>query len=136
MTYTVRLHSLKCLSAQELDGDEVYLQFGGRQVWASDPERMLPHPVNAQQVSEYDFSAGRKHTQAGWALLAPYNPDDFVIRGQSGLMAFQLWEDELLGDDYLGKTPVSERDAGHGNISIAFNHNGAHYLLTYEVTED
>lgn len=136
MPYTVRLHGIRCLSAHELDGDEVYLRFGGRQVWTSAPDRMTPRPARAQQVSAYDFTQGRKHTVDGWALIAPYNPDDFVFRDQAGLTTFQLWEDDTLSDDYLGKTPVSAHDAGRGRISTAFSHNGAHYLLTYEVLAD
>jgi hypothetical protein len=134
-SYTVQLIALRCIQAQELDGDETYLNLNGVTVWQAGRFHMHHHPTRENQVSEFDFAGGRRHNQHGWEPLAPYNPKDYLFAKLTGESHFELWEDDFLKpDDWLGTTPISARDAGHGPISIAFVRAGAHYLLTYQVT--
>ena len=134
MTYTINLVALECFEAQEIDGDEVYIKLNDDKVWSVHPERMSHTADHAHFVSQFDFAGGRKLTQEGWKLIAPYNPDDYRFTGQSGDSVLQLWEVDLLtSDDLFGQTPIDETQASGGNISVIFRRLGAHYRLTYKV---
>jgi hypothetical protein len=133
--FTVQVINLKCLEAQENDGDEIELRFNGAVIWRSGKLKMHHRPSSGDQVSEFDFAGGRRLGSAGWQMLMPYNPGDFRIKGVRGEAYFEIWEqDRLSRDDFLGRSPVSARDAGRGQISIVFRRDGGHYLLTYRVT--
>ncbi len=136
MTYTVQLLNLRCLEAQENDGDEVIVKFNGAKVWASGRLKMHHHPRKDHHVSEFDFAGGRRHGTQGWQMLMPYNPKDFEFAGQVGESYLELWEEDFFRDDFLGRSPITAGDAEHGHITIAFVRDGANYLLTYRVTAD
>lgn len=133
MTYSLQLIAIKCVEAQELDGDEVLVKLNGATVWQSGRWHLHQHPTRADQVSEFDFANGRRLGAAGWELLTPYNPKDFMFAGLAGDSVFEVWEEDFLRNDFLGRSPITERDAGRGHISIAFVRDGANYLLTYQV---
>ncbi len=134
MSYTIKLIALECFHAQELDGDEIYIKLDAGKVWQSLPDRMNHVLDDTGQVSEYDFVGGRKQTSEGWLPLTLYKPDDFIYADQSSGAVLQLWDADILtSDDLLGQTPVDAAQAAGGNISVVFQHNGAHYRLTYRV---
>src|SRR5262252_3516464 len=103
MTYTVRLVGLDCLTAEEIDGDEVYIMLNDAKIWQAHPDKMshaLDHP---HQVSQYDFVQGRKLTREGWVAIPLFNPDQFVFKNEKGTVKIQLWDaDVLTRDDLLG----------------------------------
>lgn len=134
MTYNLQLIAIKCIEAQELNGDEVVIKLNGAKVWQSGRYRLHPRPTHDDQVSEFDFAGGRRHGAAGWEMLTPYNPKDFVFTSLSGDSLFEVWEADFLRNDFLGRSPITERDAGRGQIAISFVRDGANYLLTYQVT--
>lgn len=133
MTYTVQLIAIKCIEAQELNGDEVLLKLNGVTVWQSGRWHLHHHPTRDDQVSEFDFTNGRRLGAAGWEMLTPYNPKDYIFTNLSGDAVLELWEEDFLGNDFLGRSPITERDAGRGYITVAFVRDGANYLLTYQV---
>lgn len=132
-SYTVQLLGIKSLEAQENDGDEVKVKLNGLTVWESGRLKMHHHPTRDDQVSEFDFANGRRLDASGWQMITPYNPKDFLFTGQYGESFLELWEEDFLRDDYLGRSPITPRDAAHGSISISFVRSGANYLLTYKV---
>jgi hypothetical protein len=134
MAYTLRLLTLECIQAQEIDGDEAYLTMNGRKVWSVGRDRMSQDLSHAHRCSEVDFAGGRKLTHEGWITMSPFDPGEFIFGGLSGTMVVQLWDDDrLTRDDLLGETPISEADIGHGHISVLFTRDGARYRLTYQV---
>jgi hypothetical protein len=135
MVYTVELVSLRCVEAQELDGDHIHLKFNGQTVWSSNNHRMHPHPTSQEQIDRVDFVNGKQHGVNGWEVAASFSPADFVFRELTHDSEFQLWERDIRShEEVLGKSPVSVRDAGHGNIAIVFAGDAARYVLTYHVT--
>lgn len=139
MTYTLRLIKLKCLQAQEYDGDELYLKYNGHIVWKAGYLKMHESVEGDHIAHEISFAEGIKRTRHGWSSLTEFNPSLSDFTAESGISHLELWEaDSLLtgGDDYLGQTPISKADAEHGQITVAFQHDGAHYLLTYQVVVD
>lgn len=136
MAYTLRLLTLECMQAQELDGDEAYLTLDGRKVWAAGREKMSYDLAHPHRCSEVDFAGGRLLTHEGWISMSPFDPGTFIFTGLSNTTVVQLWDDELLTrDDLLGETPISEADIGHGHISVLFTREGARYRLTYQVDQ-
>jgi hypothetical protein len=140
MPYTVKLLGMKCLAAQEEDGDEIEIKFNNRVIWNGERVHVRLHerPANSQTVDEIDFAGGRMHNPAsGWSALPGFQDGAFTFSGLEGVSRFELHEEDMGwfgGDDYLGSAPVSERDAGHGKISIVFAKDGANYILYYEVS--
>ena len=132
-TYTVQLLSLKCLTAQENDGDEIIVKLNGASIWKSGKLKMHHSPSGEQQVSEFDFSNGRRCNGRSWQMMMPYNPKDFLFSGLRGNSYLELWEDDFWRDDFLGRSPITAYDALHGTISISFMREGGNYLLTYKV---
>jgi hypothetical protein len=130
MAYVIQLVALECLRAQEMDGDEIYLKYNGAKIWQCAPDKMSAVLDHDNFVSHYDFVGGRKQTKKGWVAYQASTPIEWV---ESGEATFQLWEDDMIGDDMLGQTPVDATQASGGNISVVFQHEGAHYRLTYRV---
>ena len=134
MAYVIKLIGLECFTAEEIDGDEIYVKLNGTKVWQAHPDKMTHVPKDDHHVNQYDFVKGLKHTHAGWIPMMPYNPDEFVYKDQSGRSVLQLWDaDVLTSDDLLGETPIDQSQASGGNISVVFRRAGAHYRLTYKV---
>ncbi len=129
--YTVQLISLRCIESLELDGDDIELKFDGNTIWSSGKLKMHPRPSNGYQIKQFDFTNGKIYGIYGWMYASPFEPASFVFNHLSNDTKFELWEH---GDESLAKSPVSARDAGHGNISIVFAKDGARYVLTYRVT--
>lgn len=133
--YSVQLISLRCIDSLELDGDAIELKFNGQTIWSSSKLKMHPRPANAYQIRQFDFESGKIEGHNGWEFVSPFTPAAFVFNNLSNETRFELWEhDNLTGDENLARSPVSARDAGHGNISIVFAKDGARYVLTYRVT--
>src|SRR5687768_15796137 len=108
--FTVRLQSLRCLVAQEADGDEIYITVNGRTVWSVGTMRMSATPMDADQVSEVDFVQGTKRTANGVEALPMEHMGDLVLAGQTEPVLVQLRErDMLLGDDLIGEAAITER---------------------------
>lgn len=134
MPYTLRLLSLECMQAQELDGDEAYLTLNGQKVWSAGRDKMSQDITHPQRCSEVNFVDGRKRTHEGWIDMAEDETGTSVFSELSGQVLLQLWDDDLLtSDDLLGETPISETDIGRGNISVMFTRDGARYRMTYQV---
>jgi len=134
-TYTLQLVGLKCLEAQELDGDEIVLRLNGAPVWSSGRFKLHHRPAGEAQVDQFDFANGQRHGAAGWQMLMPYNPGDYLFKDLVGDSFFELWEaDPLNRHDDLGRARVSAGDAGRGQISIVFAREGAQYMLIYRVS--
>ena len=133
--FTLRLEGLRCESAQESDGDEIYLLVDGKQVWSVGTRRMISDPSDAEQISEVDFTQGRWKSMNGWEPIPNFNAGEFVIQVQGAGARVEVKErDLLLGDDNIGGALVMAEDAGRGQIQLAFTGEGAHYLLTFRVT--
>jgi hypothetical protein len=131
MSYTLRLLSLECMQAQELDGDEVYLTVDGTRVWSAGRYKMSSVLTTDDRCSQIDFAAGRVLTHVGWADV---EQEPLVFTRQAEPTVVQLWErDTLTSDDKLGETPISESDSGRGEISVLFTGDGGSYRLTYQV---
>ncbi|HVU10980.1 MAG TPA: hypothetical protein VHD90_06865 [Phototrophicaceae bacterium] len=132
--YTIRLIALDCFTAEELDGDEIYIKLNAAKIWEARPDKMSHALIRAAQVREYDFAQGRKLTHAGWLAMDSFRPEDFAFPNEDGRSVLQLWDaDALTRDDLLGETPIDAAQAGGGNISVVFRRSGAHYRLTYKV---
>lgn len=131
--YTVRLLAIKCIGAQELEGDEIYIRFNGATVWST-WELKMHHQPHGHQFDEFDFEQGRLHDAEGWKRVEPFEAEQFIFPGQSGNGMFEVWDaNRFLRDDFLGRAPVSAADAGRGHIQVVCAHDGAHYVLTYTV---
>ncbi len=134
MAYTIKLVGLDCFTAEELDGDEIYIKLNGEKVWEAHPDKMSHALAGEHQVSQYDFAQGRKHTQTGWLPLDSFRPEDFAFQNEDGTSTLQLWDADVgTRDDLLGETPIDASQASGGNISVVFRRSGAHYRLTYHV---
>jgi hypothetical protein len=130
--YSVQLLSLRCLESQELNGDEIELKFNDQTIWSSGNMKMHPRPTSAQQIKQFDFATGKVYGRNGWAFATPFTTSAFTFYNLVNETRFELWEQDT--HETLAKSPVSARDAGHGNISIVFARDGARYILTYRVT--
>lgn len=132
--YTLQLVSLRCLTAQENDGDEIYIHANGRTLWSIGGLRMSNRLEEDQQVDEVDFVHGQLHKRDGWVAMQTFDGDDFRLESRDEYIQLQLRErDLLLSDDLLGEAIITAADIGRGKIQQAFTAEGAHYLLTYEV---
>ena len=133
--FTLHLEGLRCVSAQEADGDEIYLLVDGNQVWSVGTRRMTNAPGDAEQISEVDFVQGRWKSINGWESIPNFNAGEFVIQVRGAGTRIHVKErDLLLGDDEIGGALVMAEDAGRGQIQLAFTGEGAHYLLMFRVT--
>lgn len=133
--YTLQLVSLRCLTAQENDGDEIYIHADGRTLWSVGGLLMSNRLETDQQIDEVDFVHGQVHTRDGWVAMHSFNGDDFRLESSAEYIQLQLRErDLLLADDLLGEAIITAADSGRGKIQQAFTAEGAHYALTYEVT--
>lgn len=135
--FTLHLEGLRCVTAQEADGDEIYLMVDERQVWSVGTRRMTDQPADAEQISEVDFVNGRWRTLNGWESFPNFEAGEFVIPVQGEAARIELRErDLLLGDDVIGGANVMPEDAGRGQIQLAFTAEGAHYMLMYRVSAE
>lgn len=135
-TYTVHLRGIKCLTAQEHDGDEIYITFNRQLVWSSGERKMHERPAGVQ-FDEFDFGRGLVHDKEGWKPAPDFHADDYVFPAHEGATSFEVWDaDRFFGDDYIGLVPVGAHDAGHGRIQAICAGDGARYTLTYEVSLD
>jgi len=132
--YTVQLISLRCIESLELDGDDIELKFDGNTIWSSGKLKMHPRPTTGNQIKQIDFASGKIYGIYGWMYASPFDPNAYEFKNLISDTRFELWERDALGDEALSRSPVSARDAGHGNISIVFAKDGARYVLTYCVT--
>ena len=130
--YSVQLLSLRCLESLELDGDEIELKFNGKSIWSSGKLKLHPRPTNGYQIKQFDFARGKLYGSNGWESVTPFEPGAFVFHNLVNESRFELWDNDI--EENLARSPVSARDAGHGNISIVFAKDGARYVLTYRVT--
>ena len=133
--FTLQLVSLRCLTAQENDGDEIYMVVDDRTLWSVGTLRMSDQLSDDNQIGEVDFLHGQFHTRNGWQAMQTFDGDDFRVQVTGDYAHLQLRErDMLLGDDLLGEAVVTASDAERGKIQLAFTAEGAHYTLTYQVT--
>ena len=133
--FTLQLVSLRCLTAQEDDGDEIYVNVDDRTVWSVGTLRMTDRLSDDEQISEIDFVHGQVHTRNGWQAMQTFDGDDFRVAVTADYARLQLCErDMLLGDDLLGEAVITAADGERGKIQLAFTAEGAHYTLTYQVT--
>jgi hypothetical protein len=130
--YSVQLVSLRCIESLELNGDEIELKFNGQTIWTSGKAKMHSRPTHTFQFKQFDFATGKVYGLNGWQAAIPFAPSDFVFNNLINESRFELWEHD--SHENLARSPVSARDAGHGNISIVFAKDGARYVLTYRVT--
>ncbi len=131
--FSLHLIGLRCITAQEQSGDEIYIQIDGETVWAAAPFRMSQHPTSLTRMSEVNFEQGRCQTMNGWEPMPGFKREAFIFT-RSTPARIRLYEGDLFGDDFLGEVVASERDAEGGHIQIAFTLQGAHYILVYQVT--
>lgn len=133
--FTLQLVSLRCLTAQENDGDEIYVVVDGRTLWSVGGLRMSDRLSDDTQINEVDFVHGQLHTRGGWQAMQTFDGDDFRVQVTGDYAHLQLRErDLLLGDDLLGEAVITASDAEGGKLQLAFTAEGAHYTLTVEVT--
>ena len=138
-SFTLHLIGLKCLKAQELDGDEPYIRYNGVTIWGGEPlgRSHRKDDEKGELLEERKFAQGEYHTPQGWVIDEALEPQAFVFEGQTQPGVVELWEDDSFlrgGDDFLGQVSIGTQDIGRGHITTAFEKDGAHYLLSYEVT--
>jgi hypothetical protein len=135
MSYTVRLISLKCITSQEDDGDEVYLTLNGEKIWSVTGDyKMRDTRQHKHHIREVDFVDGRYLVRDGWESIADFQAEAYTIGGLSGPSHLDVWDaDQFSRDDHFGKLTFSENEIGHGHISGVAANAGAHYVLVYEV---
>lgn len=132
--FTLQLVSLRCVTAQEHDGDEIYITAADRTLWSVGGLRMSSRLDDDQLIDEVDFLHGQLHTRDGWVAMQTFERDDYRLDIDGDRAQVQVWErDMLLSDDLIGEAIVTANDAGHGNIQLAFTGEGAHYMFTYQV---
>lgn len=132
--FALQLISLRCITAQEADGDEIYLNVDGHTVWSVGRLRMRDQLQADDQLDEVDFVHGRLHTRQGWLPMQDFNVSDFRLEINGETARLEVRErDLLLGDDQIGDVMISRADSAHGQIQLAFTAEGAHYVLRYEV---
>ena len=124
-SYTLHLIGLKCVKAQELDGDEPYIRYNGVTIWAAEPLRMSHRTddVTGELFDEFNFAHGQYHTPQGWVIDQALEAQAFVFEGQTQPGVVELWEDDSFlrgGDDFLGQVSIGTQDIGRGQITTAF----------------
>lgn len=135
MAFTVQLVSLRCVTAQENDGDEIYINVDGRTLWSVGGLRMHQGLSDPQQVDEVDFVHGRLHGPDGWAAMQSFEAEHYRVTVNDERTQLRLMErDLLIGDDVLGEAFITASDAASNRITLAFTAQGAHYMLSYSVT--
>ena len=138
MAYTISLLNVKCLVAQEYDGDEIYITVNGQKVWSVSGDYAMHHrPTKPHQMKEVDFVAGRYRSTGDWRPLPAYDPAAVVVTGLTEPGQLQVWDhDNFSRDDFFGKIVFSENDAGRGHITGVAARDGAHYVVIYEVVAE
>jgi len=137
--HTLQLLGLRCINAQENDGDEIMLKVDGQTIWRADSQlnRKMHHKPSKQiEVSEFDFVRSRALGMNGWRDEPKMRPDDFRFSGLTGPIELELWEEDFFlrgGNDLLGKVTISPAQAGQGKIEIVIQDQHASYALTFEV---
>jgi hypothetical protein len=130
--FTVRLMSLRCVMAQEEEGDEVLIFANGSLLWSPGGAQMIEVPALKHHVVEFDFANRRKLTVNGWVPFEDFDSTTTSLEDQSEPVIIQLRErDMLLGDDVLGEVNVST--ANKGTTRHNLNAEGAQYELTLYV---
>ena len=133
-SFTLRLIGIRCVTAQEANGDELTLQIDGETVWSAAPFHMSQHLSNLTRISEVDFEQGRRLTMNGWEAIPNFDAASMTFPNRESSTSIRLYEHDRFGDDFLGEVIAGTRDAGGGRIQIAFTQDGAHYILMYQVT--
>ncbi len=133
--FTLQLVSLRCVTAQENAGDEIYVNVDGLTLWSVGGLRMHQGLSDDQQIDEVDFVHGQLHTRDGWVAMQSFEPDNYRAEITADRAQLRLHErDMLLGDDLLGEAVITAADAASNTITLAFTAEGAHYMLAYQVT--
>lgn len=131
-TFTVRLVSLRCVMAQEEDGDEVLIFANKTLLWSPGGAQMIEVPSLKHHVVEFDFANRRKLTTGGWVPFESFDSTTTSLEDQTEPVLIQLRErDMLLGDDVLGEVSVTA--ASKGTTRHNLNAEGAQYELTLYV---
>jgi len=140
-TFTLRLLSLRCIQAQEGDGDEIYLKLNSETIFSWDKiGRKFRNQIrNNKQTASFDFRKCRFSTGKGDQDTDAYTPDQFEFVDQTEPMTFELWESDaneflLGGDDNLGQLVVTIADAQPGEIAHGFMLSDAEYEFRYTLT--
>lgn len=133
MGYRLHVLGLRCVAAQEIDGDEIYLVVAERTIWSAGATTMSERPASTDQIDALNFVEGTKHTLNGWEPLPNFEADAFIVAANEPILIRLYERDLLLGDDLLGEAVVSEKDAAGGQIQLAFTGEAAHYMLTIRV---
>jgi hypothetical protein len=131
----VHILSLKCVQAQENNGDEIYITVDKHTLWSAGKYHMSEQLADDGQIDEVDFANGRVHGRGGWGPMEDFDPARFIVPVGSGVRIQVKERDMLLGDDMFGQVEVRPADAAHGHIQLAFTAQGAYYLFSYEVTK-
>ncbi len=140
MGYTLRLLSLKCIQAQEADGDEIYAKLNGEIIfsWSRLGLKFYSAIKTEKHTNDFDFQSCQYATSTGVAATTAYAPEDFEFADLEGEQIFELWESDeeefLRGDDdFLGEVVISESTLGEQTVK--FTLEGADYELRFIVTQ-
>ena len=138
MSYSLKIIALKCITAQEDDGDEIYITLNGETIWSvSGDYKMRDSRQQPHHIRQVDFVEGRYLLPDGWEPIPDFDAADYIIRGLNGSAHLDVWDaDQFSRDDHFGKITFSENEAGRGPITGVAVGGGAHYVLTYEVVAD
>lgn len=98
---------LRCVKAQELQGDEVYLVAGRQKCWGP------------KQMDDGDKLEIRSNQRLVFA----------------DTLEVELYDEDEIGNpnDLLGNLEVTKAMVGRGNLTHEFRNNGGYYVLTYKV---
>lgn len=138
MSYSLRLISLKCLTAQEDGGDEIYLTMNGEKVWSVWGDYTMRDQLDSDfHIREVDFVGGRFYVQSGWKMIPGFIADGYHFVAQNSEATLELWDaDKFRRDELFGKILVNEGDSDKGPIQGVAALGGAHYVLTYRVASE
>lgn len=132
--YTLHVLGIECLTAQELNGDDVYLTLDERRIWSVGRAKMSHLLTDDMHVREYDFEDGLKLTLNDWERIEGFKPEAFIFHGLTGEHALTLHKADVFArDEQIGSAPIRLEDAEHGEIAVIFRRSGAEYRLTYRV---
>jgi len=133
-TTVLKLITLECLLAQELDGDEIYLRLNGERVWAVDRHAHMSHDLARPHCYDImDFVGGRRHGAGGWEMIPGFVPGALTWSLTSEAVIEIFEADTFSSDDLIGRQRITSHDAGRGDITVHFEREGARYALTFRL---
>ena len=111
----LRITHIKCLVNDEIDGDEIYLKYGGKKIWPAG----LFKGIKTDETTVIDLELTVSNEQ---------------------FTTIELWEYDLLsGNDFMGTFDMLVNEEGgpfQTSLKLKSDSFRASYLLTWEAIQD